>query len=279
MAMNAPNAPFGSYGLYLHPVDKVESTLPADTDTLQYYTNKGFIFLGYVDPPGVVPVDVVRVASDGSGPRGVSKEQREQDDNLNRMLKENDVEDEQADRIRASLSAKGLLPRQPQTNLDPRTSTLPGSLVATGVTRGVRGIDVTMPSVIPGISATDRGGQRDAELRGEVSFDEREVKDAAGNTYTMQVPKATAPDKVAEQRQRGMSQRGGRRAAATIGVQEVVTNPERIPLVGDQVETVHSASTPDMSAPTPPAPKAAEDDKESKAPARAPGRPRNGGDK
>lgn len=278
MVSNAPNAPFGSYGLYLHPVDKVESTLPADTADMQYFTNKGFVFLGYVDPPGVVPVDVVRVES-GGGPRGVSKEQREADENVDRMLKENDVEGEQADRIRAALSAKGLMPRQPQSNLDPRTSTLPGELVATGVTRGVRGIDVTMPSVVPGISATDRGGQRDAELRGEVSFDEREVKDAAGNTYTMQVPRATAPDKVAEQRKRGMTQRGGRRAASTIGVQEVVTNPERIPLVGDQVETVHSASEPDTNAPTPPAPKAAEDDKESKAPARAPSRPRSGGDK
>ena len=278
MVSNAPNAPYGSYGLYLHPVDKVESTLPADTADVQYFTNKGFVFLGYVDPPGVVPVDVVRVSSEG-GPRGASKEQREADENVDRMLKEHDVHGEQADRIRAALSAKGLMARQPMTNLDPRTTTLPGELVATGVTRGVRGIDVTMPSVIPGISATDQGGQRDAELRGEVSFDEREVKDAAGNTYTMQVPRATAPDKVAEQRKRSMSQRGGRRAASTIGVQEVVTNPERIPLVGDQVETVHSASTPDTTAPTPPAPKAAEDDKDSKAPARAPGRSRNGGDK
>jgi hypothetical protein len=276
MVSNAPNAPYGSYGLYLHPVDKVESTLPADTADVQYFTNKGFVFLGYVDPPGVVPVDVVRVES-GSGPRGASKEQREQDENVDRMLKENDVEGEQADRIRAALSAKGLMARQPMTNLDPRTTTLPGELVATGVTRGVRGIDVTMPSVIPGISATDQGGQRDAELRGEVSFDEREVKDAAGNTYTMQVPRATEPDKVAEQRKRGMSQRGGRRAASTIGVQEVVTNPARIPLVGDQVETVHSASEPDTSAPPPPAPRAADHD--DKAPARAPARARSSGDK
>jgi hypothetical protein len=279
MAMNAPNAPFGSYGLYLHPVDKVESTLPANTADMQYFTNKGFVFLGYVDPPGVVPVDVVRVESGGGAPRGASREQREQEQNVDRMLRENGVEGDQADRIRATLAAKGLAPRPPMTHLDPNTTTMPGELVATGVTRGVRGIDVTMPSVVPGISATDQSGQRDAVLRGEVSFDQREVKDAAGNTFTMQVPQPTAPEKVAEQRQRTMEQRGGRRAASTIGVQEVVTNPERIPLAGDQVETIHSASEPDMSAPTPPAPKAAEDDKESKAPARAPGRPRSGGDK
>jgi hypothetical protein len=264
MAMNAPNAPYGSYGLYLHPVDKVASTLPADTDKMLYYTNKGFVFLSYVDPPGVMPVDVVNL-SVGGGPRGAGEdsEQKERDRNVERLLKENDVPDEQADQIKAMLAAKGLAPRAPMTNLDPRVSTLPGELVAKGVTRGVRGIDVTMPSIVPGISATDQTGQRDSELRGEVSHEDREVRDEAGNTYTMKVPKATPPDKVAEQRKRAMANRGGR-DANTIALREIVTNPARIPAVGDTVEAVHSAhpeesgagaSHPDKDAPTPPAPK------------------------
>src|SRR5690349_163975 len=61
--------PYQVYGLYLHPSGG-EATLQADEEKQRYYTNKGFVFLGYVNPPGITanPRDIDR--DDSGQPKG-----------------------------------------------------------------------------------------------------------------------------------------------------------------------------------------------------------------
>jgi hypothetical protein len=61
-----------------------------------------------------------------------------------------------------------------------------GEVIAKGVTRGVAGIDVTMPSVVPGIAPTDQTGQRAAAARGEIEYEDRELEGG----YVLRVPRA-----------------------------------------------------------------------------------------
>ena len=96
------------------------------------------------------------------------------------VMREAKVDEETQNAALNILRNKGL--RRPEDELADmsRGATLPGRLVEQGVTRGLRGVDVTMPSVVPGSSNTDRTAIADAIKRGEVEVEEREV--APGET-------------------------------------------------------------------------------------------------
>lgn len=217
------NSPYQQYGLYLHPVGNEPVTLQADPEKLNYYTNKGFRFLGYVQSPGVAALGPRDIDRDDSGipkgPDGSTHDRHPAEltpDNANvpwgfplmgikvpedtprtaalrgaqprggtesharSVMREAKVDDKTQDRVMGILKEKGL--KDPQEELDEmsRGATLPGRLVEQGVTRGMQGVDVTMPSVVPGSSATDKTAIADAIKRGEVVVETREV--APGET-------------------------------------------------------------------------------------------------
>ena len=105
------------------------------------------------------------------------------------LLDKNDVKPEVRERIMKRLDADGGVV-DPKDELEEmhRQATPSGQTVFDGHTRGIAGIDVTMPSVIPGISPSDRTGQRDAVRRGEVEMVETPVGDSG---QTVMVPRAT----------------------------------------------------------------------------------------
>lgn len=226
---------YAQYGKYLRPTPDMDVvTLQADAENIGYFQRKGFEFLGYVSPPGVVmgPREVDRDDSgmargpDGSthdrhpdevfpdgqlvpwgfpllGIKGVESTPRTvsamrsagaqgkaaQERRVRGILKRRGVDDEAQERVLGELnfSAQVADPEDEMRELAQR-ATPSGQVVFDGHTRGVAGLDVTMPSVIPGISPTDRTGQRNAVLRGEVEMVETPVGDAG---EVIMVPRAT----------------------------------------------------------------------------------------
>ena len=219
--------PYKVYGLYLHPSGG-EATLPADGDQRRYYENKGFTFLAHTESPGVQPVHIyepvdesgrvlaglaltpggtaaIRAEGGSAQKRGENSaqdEEQEAEKEIRQKLQERGVPDEDGnhDRIvHMAMSRRVSVPER--TSYDPTVETLPGELVATGVTRGVAGMDNTMPSLVPGVSATNQTQQRDAVSRGEVEYVDQEV-DAGGKKVTLKLPRAVPPGQEGEARQR-----------------------------------------------------------------------------
>lgn len=153
------------------------------------------------DPKEGVAVDD---GSGSGGPRGASTRQKAFEDlrgqeerRIRGLLREKHVPDEvevggqtrkgEHDRI-VGMALAHLRSPEDEMNQLAREATLPGVLVETGVTRGVAGIDVSMPSVVPGIAPTDQTGQRAAAARGEVEYEDVELEGG----YVVRVPRASA---------------------------------------------------------------------------------------
>lgn len=152
----------------------------------------------------------------GAGPRGKAAQERR----VRGILKDRDVADDVAERIMRKLdyTAQVVDPEDELRQMH-QQATLPGQTVYDGHTRGVAGLDVTMPSVVPGISPSDRTGQRDAVRRGEVEMVETPVGDGGD---TIMVPRAvgqkvgqgpegdvTVKDEARQSRVRRSAQRNG----------------------------------------------------------------------
>jgi hypothetical protein len=120
----------------------------------------------------------------GAGPMGKAAQQRR----VRGILKDKEVSDEVAERIMKKLdfSAQIADPEDEMQRLH-QEATLPGQVVFDGHTRGVAGMDVTMPSVVPGVRANDHQGMADAVKRGEVEMVETPVGDGG---EVIMVPRA-----------------------------------------------------------------------------------------
>jgi hypothetical protein len=190
--------PYKQYGVYRHPADGVESVLSADDLDRAYYERKGFEFVRPATAPGTTagPRDIDRDDSgQPKGPDGSTHDRHPGEVTPDMqpvpwgfpLLGVKGV-DETA---RTAAAAKGMrgargaakvelaAPEDELRRLD-QQATLPGRLVEQGVTRGLRGVDPTMPSPIPGIPLSDREGIRAAVARGELELEPYEV--APGET-------------------------------------------------------------------------------------------------
>jgi hypothetical protein len=184
----------------------------------------------------------VEGGSGGGGQRGSSAGEsvrRQEEQRIRKLLRDKNVPDEvevngrkqggEHDRIVAMATRHLRSPEDEMEQLS-REATLPGELVEKGVTRGVAGIDVSMPSVVPGIAPTDQTGQRAAAERGEIEFEEVKLRaflgvpgpaDAPGDTgsgaTTPQAPDPTVVDQArhAQVRQDAMKAEGEAEGRAT----------------------------------------------------------------
>jgi hypothetical protein len=224
--------PYKQYGVYRHPVDGVESVLSADALDRAYYERKGFAFLRAAVAPGTTagPRDIDR--DDSGVPKGPdgSTHDRHPGEVLPDMqpvpwgfplLGVKGVE-ETARTAAAARAMRGARGAEKVETLDPQEelrrldhqATLPGRLVEQGVTRGLSGVDPTMPSPIPGIPLSDREGIRAAVARGELELEPVEV--APGETV-MRLVRAGGPAPVRDAPGPTDAPGGGNREGASDG--------------------------------------------------------------
>jgi hypothetical protein len=130
-----------------------------------------------------VEVDMPLLAQGGGGARSASQVNRAADqgqdplEEARRKLRERGVPEERHEAILRQISTGQRRSMGEVADSIRRSSALPGLVAEKGVTRGIPGVDPTMPSPIPGIPFTDREGMRQAEERGELERRELEVGD------------------------------------------------------------------------------------------------------
>jgi hypothetical protein len=134
---------------------------------------------------GVESTPRTATAMRGAGPQGRAAQERR----VRGILKDKKVSEDVQERILRTLDLQAQVADPEDEMRQLAQEAVPaGQVVFDGHTRGVAGLDVTMPSVIPGISPSDRTGQRNAVLRGEVEM----VETPIGNSGEMiMVPRAT----------------------------------------------------------------------------------------
>lgn len=131
-----------------------------------------------------VPESTPRTAHSvqASGLRGGARNSREAD--VRAKLREAGVkDDDQVKAVLRQLAGGGIVAPEDEVAEMHRKATLPGAVVETGRTRGMTGVDLTMPPVVSG--ATSGYDAADMERRGLVKTEEVEV--APGEVVERQV--------------------------------------------------------------------------------------------
>lgn len=108
---------------------------------------------------------------------------------IREILRERDYDDDDQKRVLGMLRGGELAKPEDEQRRMHQQATLPGVVSEKGLTRGLAGVDLTMPSPVPGIAADDRQGIAGAIDRGEIELRELEV--APGEVVMQQV--ATHP--------------------------------------------------------------------------------------
>lgn len=140
----------------------------------------GFPMLG-IQVPATTPRTAAVMRSMGvsegqiRGSTSTENMNAEEERRVRGVLKDKGYTKEESDRVMARASGGGLMKPDDEVQRMHQQATLPGELVEKGVTRGLAGVDLTMPSPVPGISANDVVGTQGAIDRGEIKMVEREV--------------------------------------------------------------------------------------------------------
>lgn len=164
----------------------------------------GFPLLG-VKAPETTPQTEATMRRMGVNPRSA---RAGEENRVRGLLKDRDMPDERIKEILAGMPQSTV--RSPEEEMDElsRQAVPPGVVIEKGGTRGLAGVDLTMPSPVAGINLNSVAQREAAVRRGDVVYEEHEV--APGHT----VMRARAGQDVANEQARREAAEGDRATGA-----------------------------------------------------------------